>query len=114
MGQEILAKAADIKIFVRSWRPVGKPRGGVVIVHAFMAKATAKRVLPTPGGPKSRTFSFRSTKVRANRLKTFCRSSLGWKVKSYSSKVFWKGSPDSMSEVSTRRCSFWATSSSNR
>lgn len=35
MGQEILEKAADVKIFIRSWRPAGKPRGVVAIVHGF-------------------------------------------------------------------------------
>jgi acylglycerol lipase len=35
MGQEVLENAADVKIFTRSWRPAGKPRGVVAIVHGF-------------------------------------------------------------------------------
>jgi len=35
MNQEQFEGVAGLKIFTRSWRPAGKPRGVVVIVHGF-------------------------------------------------------------------------------
>jgi alpha-beta hydrolase superfamily lysophospholipase len=37
MNEETFQGVGDLKIFFRSWRPAGKPRGAVVIVHGFNA-----------------------------------------------------------------------------
>src|SRR3990172_8522479 len=79
---------------------------------ALTASATARCVLPTPGGPSSITFSWRERNVRSNRLEICVLSRSGWNAQSYSSMVLTKGSEASLSEVAMRRSSLDATSRS--
>src|SRR5450759_618748 len=76
------------------------------------ASATARCVLPTPGGPSNSTFSCRERNVRSNRLMICVLSRSGWNAQSYSSMVFTKGSEASFSDVAMRRSSLDATSRS--
>ena len=76
------------------------------------ASATARCVLPTPGGPSNNTFSCRERNVRSNRLMTCVLSRSGWNAQSYSSMVFTNGSEASFSDVAMRRSSLDATSRS--
>ena len=59
----------------------------------------ARWVLPTPGGPSSRTFSFFSRKPSEASSATPALSSEGWKAKSKLSSVRRAGKPESLSAL---------------